>query len=71
MVEICQLHLPIRPWEDVRLTRLPGLQPIAPGKWLVQGDAYAAQMAQRIALIQNKPCVLQKMCDDTRPAADE
>ncbi|MDE9450684.1 DUF3445 domain-containing protein [Aliiroseovarius sp. Z3] len=71
MVEICQSHLPIRPWENDRLSRLPGLQPVAPGEWLMQDDAYADQMAHRIALIQDKPDIVHKLCDTARPAADE
>lgn len=71
MVEICQSHLPIRPWEDDRLSRLPGLQPVAPGEWLVQDDAYTDQMAHRIALIQDKPDIVHKLRDTARPAADE
>lgn len=71
MVEICQSALPIRPWEDARLTRLPGLQPIAPGEWLVQDDAYAAQMAHRIALIHSRRDAVHKLSEAARPAAEE
>lgn len=71
MVEICQADLPIRPWEDDRLKRLPGLQPITPGEWLVQDDAYTAQMAHRVALIKNRPDIVHKLSEVARPAAGE
>lgn len=71
VVEICQKVLPIRPWEDDRLSRLPGLVPMAPGEWLVQDDAYGAQMAHRIALIRDKEAVVHRLSDAARPAAGE
>lgn len=54
MSEICQARVPIRPWDDPRLTRLPGLVPIEPGEWLEVDDAYAGQMAHRQALLAGR-----------------
>lgn len=71
MVEICQKYLPIRPWEDERLTRLPGLSPIAEGEWLLQDDAYGAQMAHRVALMRDLKDDVHKLSDGAFPAACE
>lgn len=71
MVEICQSNLPIRPWEDDRLQRLPGLQPVLPGEWLLQDDAYAAQMAHRVSLIRDKPDIVHRLNHAAIPAAGE
>ncbi len=54
MGEICQNVLPLRPWEDPRLMRLPGLVPITPGQWLQVDDAYPAQMARRQVLVRDR-----------------
>ena len=54
MSEICQACVPIRPWDDVRLARLPGLVPIEPGEWVQVDDAYAGQMAHRQALLASR-----------------
>lgn len=71
MVEICQTSLPIRPWEDPRLRRMPGLVPTAEGEWLLQDDAYGAQMAYREQLMRERPEVVHRLCDTARPAAEE
>lgn len=71
MPEICQQFLPIRPWEEDRMRRLPGLNPIAPGEWLLVDDAYKAQMAHRRGLIATKGDVVHRLSDQARPAARE
>ena len=53
--EICQSHLAIAPWMDPLSARLPGLQPVAPGKWLQRDDAFTGQMAYRDRLIIDRP----------------
>src|SRR5262249_4066351 len=52
--EICQSHLPVAPWMDALGSRLPGLQPVAPGQWLQRADAFNAQMAYRDRLIAER-----------------
>lgn len=52
---ILQDHIPHRPWDDPRLTRLPGIQPLDPADWLRRDEAYAAQMAERDRLIATRP----------------
>lgn len=51
---ICQTTLPVAPWMDVLGARLPGLQPVAEGDWLRVDDAYAAQMAYRDRLLEER-----------------
>jgi hypothetical protein len=53
--EICQSHLAVAPWMDPLGARLPGLQPVAPGQWLVRDDAFTGQMAYRDRLIGERP----------------
>jgi len=53
-MEICQKTLPFKPWMQAKTRRLPGIQPVAKGEWLLRDDAFAAQMAYRDALIANR-----------------
>lgn len=52
--EICQSRLWVAPWTDPMSARLPGLQPVAPGDWLRSDDAFAAQMAYREHLMEER-----------------
>lgn len=54
MSEICQKSVPVRPWAEQDLARLPGMRPVAMADWLVADEAYAAQMAERDRLIREK-----------------
>lgn len=42
---ICQTHLPISPWHDVHLKRLPGINPMPREDWVLVDSAFAQQMA--------------------------
>ena len=53
-MEICQKTLPIKPWMEAKTRRLPGIQPVAKGEWLLRDDAFAAQMAYRDELIAGR-----------------
>lgn len=53
-MEICQRHLPFKPWMEAKTRRLPGVQPVAPGEWLLRDDVFAAQMAYRDRLITTR-----------------
>lgn len=46
---ILQSCLPVTPWDDPALSRMPGLMPVA-GNWIIVDDAYAAQMAEKARL---------------------
>ncbi len=69
--EICQRELPIRPWAELRTSRLPGLNPVEPGDWLRVDDAYGAQMAYREALLADRPDAVLALDEGARPAAEE
>ncbi len=64
---ILQSHLP----EDMRATRaLPGIQPER-GPWLRVDEAYAGQMARRVALLDAKPDEVLFQDPQAAPAARE
>ena len=69
MTAICQSHLPIRPWAEPRTSRLPGLNPVAPGQWLLVDDAYAPQMALRERLLVDRPDEVLRVSPGAAPAA--
>ncbi len=71
MREICQNTLPLRPWAEARTARLPGLNPVAPGDWLIADEAYGAQMGYREALLRARRGDVVRMAPEARPAADE
>jgi hypothetical protein len=52
--EICQPQLAVAPWMDPLGARLPGLQPVPPGQWLLRDEAFDAQMAYRDHLLQHR-----------------
>ncbi len=52
--EICQSSLPIVPWMDSGLSRLPGMKPLDEADWLMTDDAFARQMAYRDWLVAHR-----------------
>lgn len=71
MTVICQSRLPVRPWSDPRLNRLPGLVPLGDDPWPVVDEAYAAQMAYRAELLAREGDRVLRQSDGARPALDE
>ncbi len=71
MDAICQSHLPIRPWATAAGQRLPGVSPVAPGEWIIVDEAYAAQMALRDRLLDEKRDTVLRLAPQAAPAADE
>ncbi len=55
MTDPLQKSLPISPWSDPRLARMPGILPLDPAEWILIDDAYAGQMALRDELIKGRP----------------
>lgn len=51
---ICQTYLPLRPWAEPDLARLPGMRPIGPDEWLIVDEVYGAQMALRDQLMAER-----------------
>lgn len=68
---ILQHHLPVQPWMEPALWRLPGVQPLDPAKWLEVDDAYAAQMAEKARQLALRPGAVHALPDAARPAAKE
>jgi hypothetical protein len=60
---ICQSHLPISPWADAHLKRLPGINPMARGDWVLVDDAYDQQIAYADHLLATR-------CDDVMAIDD-
>jgi hypothetical protein len=71
MPQILQSRLPVAPWMAEHTLRLPGTAPIAPADWLQRDDAYAAQMAYRDALIDERPDAVHALLPGAETAADE
>ena len=51
---ILQSRLPVAPWADPALARMPGMRPVE-GSWIVVDDAYAAQVAEKQRLLAERP----------------
>lgn len=71
MKRIFQTHLPVRPWAEERTRRLPGLNPVAPGEWLIVDEVYAQQMAYREELLATRRAAVLRLDPEARPAAEE
>ncbi|MFN3954734.1 MAG: heme-dependent oxidative N-demethylase family protein [Pararhodobacter sp.] len=63
--------LPFHVWEDARLARLPGIQPLDPADWLRIDSAYAAQMAERERLIADHCPAVHALLPQAEEAAKE
>lgn len=68
---ILQSRLPVAPWMDPRLWRLPGILPVEGDDWLRVDDAFAGQMAEREARMRDAPGQVHGLLDSARPAAEE
>ncbi|MGV8987333.1 MAG: heme-dependent oxidative N-demethylase family protein [Cypionkella sp.] len=68
---ILQSRLPILPWMQPALWRLPGIQPLDPESWLEVDDAYAAHLGEKARLMATKPAEVHVMPEAARPAAVE
>lgn len=53
--QICQSALGTAPWRDPLTSRLPGLQPVLPGDWLIRDEAFGEQMRLRDHLLTEHP----------------
>jgi hypothetical protein len=68
---IFQEHLPITPWKDAHLKRLPGLNPMARVDWIIVDDAYDRQMAYVDHLLDTKRDAVLMMDDSAEDAGRE
>ena len=67
MNEILQSHIPY----DTSPRALPGIQPLEMADWLIVDDAYAGQMARRMALMAQDAAAVCAMDAGAKPAAQE
>ena len=68
---IFQAELPLRPWADMRTSRLPGLNPLETSRWLVFDDVHREQMAYRDHLIEHRRDEVFACRDMALDAAEE
>ena len=68
---ILQDRLPVLPWMDPRLRRLPGILPIEGGDWLRVDEAFGAQMALRDRLIAARRGAVHALLPEAVAAAEE
>ncbi len=71
MPVICQRHLPFKPWMQDKTRKLPGIQPVRAGEWLLRDEAFAAQMALRDRLISRRRAKVFKAGKASHAAQDE
>lgn len=63
--------LPIKPWMEPRLARLPGIVPLDMSDWLRVDEAYAGQMAERLRLIETRRDAVHALLPEAESAAAE
>ncbi|WP_370223009.1 heme-dependent oxidative N-demethylase family protein [Pararhodobacter marinus] len=68
---VLQDALPVAPWMDPRLKRLPGILPLDPADWLVVDEAYAGQMAERVRLLETKRAAVLQALPEAADAVGE
>jgi len=71
MATVLHSRLPVIPWLDPRLARLPGILPLDPARWLVPDEAFAGQMAERDRLIADREAEVHGLLPAAEPAAAE
>lgn len=59
------------PYDPFTRPRLPGVQPLEIGNWLIRDEAFAAQMALRDRLLAERRGEVVALDDGAREAADE
>ena len=59
------------PYDPFTRPRLPGVQPLEIGNWLIRDEAFAAQMALRDQLLAERRGEVVALDDGAREAADE
>ena len=68
---ILQDRLPVLPWMDARLRRLPGILPVEGGDWLRVDEAFGAQMALRDRLLADQRGAVHALLPEAEAAAGE
>ncbi len=68
---ICQKKLPFTPWMAEKTRRLPGIQPVPAGEWLLRDEVFAEQMAYRDHLLATQRREVFRANPDSRSARQE
>jgi hypothetical protein len=68
---ICQGHLPISPWVDAHLKRLPGINPMGRDDWILVDDAFDRQLAYVDHLLDTRRDAVLAIDDCADAAARE
>ncbi len=68
---ICQKKLPFTPWMAEKTRRLPGIQPVAAGEWLLRDEVFAQQMAYRDHLLATRRDAVFRAAPASLPAQQE
>jgi hypothetical protein len=71
MDHVFQTHLPVAPWREPAMARLPGVQPLDMADWLVVDEAFAGQMALRDRLLAERRKAVYAMTPGAEDAAEE
>ena len=70
-MEICQQALPIKPWMQAKTRRLPGIQPVKAGEWLLRDEVFGAQMAYRDQLIATRRAAVFRDTPESLPLQED
>lgn len=68
---ICQNTLPFKPWLLQRTRKLPGIQPVPKGDWLLRDEVFDQQMAYRDHLINTRRNDVVRAVDASLDAQQE
>jgi hypothetical protein len=70
MDHVFQINLPVAPWREPALARLPGVQPLDMADWLGTDEAFAGQMALRDQLLAERRDAVYAMTPGAADAAE-
>ncbi len=70
-MDIYHRHLPFKPWMEAKTRKLPGIQPVKAGEWLLRDEAFARQMAYRDALIASRRAAVFRATPESLPMQEE
>ncbi|MDG1496538.1 MAG: DUF3445 domain-containing protein, partial [Amylibacter sp.] len=68
---IFQDHLPVSPWHELALKKLPGINPLKREDWIIIDSAFDQQMQYVDYLLQEHTCDVLKLNDCAKEASKE
>ena len=66
---IFQDHLPVSPWHELALKKLPGINPLKREDWIIIDSAFDRQMQYVDYLLQEHTCDVLKLDDCAEEAS--